>query len=236
MGDLQSSHFEKEEFNLAMGAVGKYRINEFLNARASFTKATISGEDRGRNIHRNLHFRSEIKEFNLLAEFHFLSFINGDRPMISPYVFGGVAAFHFNPQAVYKNQWYDLQPLATEGQNRYGLVQVSVPVGFGTQVYLTDAISIGLEGGLRKTFTDYLDDVSSNYTDIDGLTETDPIAAALAFRTPEYMGEESLPNPMGQTRGNPNNKDWYFFTGMTFMVNIAGLMELAGGPGIYNPF
>lgn len=237
MGDLQSTHLEKADISLAAGVIGKYRINEFLDARISFIKSTISGEDRGGSASRNLSFKSQVKELNALAEFHFLSFLTGDRPIFSPYVFGGVAGFHHNPKAVYQNQWYDLQPLRTEGQNSaYGLYQVSIPGGFGAQVYLTDAISIGMEGGIRKTFTDYLDDVSGNYTDVDALAETNSIAAGLAFRTPEYLDDDKLPNPLGQQRGNSNRKDAYWFGGVTFMVNIAGLMELAGGPGIYNPF
>ena len=235
-GDLQTSYLEREEFNIAIGAIVKYRINEFVDARISYTQGNISGQDRGRLASRNLHFKSKVQEVNLLAEFHFLSFLNGDRPMFSPYAFGGIAGFHHNPKAVYNNQWHDLQPLSTEGQSPYSLYQIAIPGGFGMHVYLNEAVSLGLEGGLRKTFTDYLDDVSGQYTDVDALSETNPTAAGLAFRTPEYLGEESLPNPVGTPRGNPNYKDVYFFTGLTFMINISGLMELSGGPGVYNPF
>jgi hypothetical protein len=173
-----------------------------------------------------------------MAEFHPLSFLDGDRPMFSPYVFGGIAGFHHNPKAVYNNQWYELQPLSTEGQTPYGLYQLAIPGGVGAIVYLTDAISIGIEGGLRKTFTDYLDDVSGTYVDVNELRETNPIAAGLAYRTPEYMDVDPLdmPNPIGNIRGNAKRRDVYFFTGLTFMINIGGLMELAGGPGVYNPF
>jgi Domain of unknown function (DUF6089) len=238
MGDLQTSHLERKEFNLSGGFIGKYRINEFVDARVTFTKGELSGKDRGRNENRNLSFKSKIKELNLIAEFHPLSFIDGDRPVFSPYVFGGIAAFHHNPKAAYNNQWYDLQPLSTEGQSPYGLYQMAIPGGAGAIVYLTEAISIGFEAGLRKTFTDYLDDVSGTYSDVDALRETNPVAAALAYRIPEYLEVDplDLPNPMGGVRGNPKRKDAYFFTGLTLMINIGGLMELAGGPGVYNPF
>ncbi|MFK7807733.1 MAG: DUF6089 family protein [Saprospiraceae bacterium] len=236
MGDLHSTHLEKNQINLAAGIIGKYRINEFLDARISYTQGTISGQDAGRNASRNLSFKSKIREVNALAEFHPLSFINGDRPIFSPYVYGGMAVFHHNPQAAYQSQWYDLQPLQTEGQDPYGLFQVAIPGGVGCHIYINDAISIGVEGGIRKTFTDYLDDVSGTYTDVELLAETNPVAAALAYRTPEYMDDDLMLNPVGSQRGNSSRNDAYWFGGVTFMINIAGLMELSGGPGIYNPF
>ncbi len=247
MGDLQSKHVERAESKMAFGIYGKYNFTDYLSARVGFTKGQISGNDRysenetGRKM-RNLHFQSKISEINILAECHFLAFLLDERPWVSPYVFGGIAGFHFNPQAVYENQVYDLQPLGTEGQgleggpDKYGLYQIALPAGFGAEMKIGGAIKIGAELGLRKTFTDYLDDISGNYADIELLEEMDPVSAALAYRSAELEPQLEDYNPVGNIRGNPNNKDWYVFGGLSFIFNISALTELGGGPGIYNPF
>jgi len=246
MGDLQPEHITADEFRLSMGINGRYNFTPYLSAKVGFLKGQISGDDRHSTVEsgrkeRNLHFESKIMELNILAECHFLGFLFDERPIISPYIYAGVAGFHFNPKAVYDNQVIDLQPLGTEGQgangtDKYSLYQVAIPFGFGTEINVGNACKIGIDVGVRKTFTDYLDDVSTVYPDIELLNDVALESAALSYRTPEYNSDLAETNPIGNVRGNPNNKDWYAFGGMTFSFNISALTELGGGPGMYNPF
>jgi hypothetical protein len=91
----------------------------------------------------------------------------------TPYFFGGLAVFRFNPYAFDENgEKVFLKPLSTEGQGLdgyntkpYGLTQFALPAGFGLKYAFDDRVRLGFEVGLRKTFTDYLDDVSTNYAD-----------------------------------------------------------------------
>lgn len=247
MGDLQPAHITADENNLSMGIYGRYNFTPYLSAKVGFLRGQISGDDRHSDFEsgrqqRNLHFESKITELNIIAECHFLGFLFDDRPIMSPYIYGGVAGFHFKPKAVYDNQVIDLQPLGTEGQgtangpDKYSLYQIAIPLGVGTEINIGNACKIGIDIGIRKTFTDYLDDVSTVYPDIELLNDTSPESAALSYRTPEYDPALAETNPMGGVRGNPNNKDWYAFGGMTFSFNISALTELGGGPGMYNPF
>ena len=65
------------------------------------------------------------------------------------------------------------KPLSTEGQGLadfpgqkpYHLTQFALPFGIGLRYALSDNVHIGFELSDRKTFTDYLDDVSSHYVD-----------------------------------------------------------------------
>jgi hypothetical protein len=109
-----------------------------------------------------------------------------------------------------------LQPLSTEGQGtsakpgtrKYRLVQVSIPFGAGFKLNLSERIDLSMEWGMRKTFTDYLDDVSTVYPDPTILdTEKGSISAAMSDRT-------GSTNNVGRQRGNSKNKDWYCFTGV----------------------
>ncbi len=99
-------------------------------------------------------------------------------PRLRPYVFAGFGVYHFNPQGSLTDAngnvtWYDLKPLRTEGEgmaqypNRkeYSLTQFNVPMGAGIKYFLSHKTTIGLEVSYRQTFTDYIDDVSTNYID-----------------------------------------------------------------------
>jgi len=243
-GDLQANHYVSTQNRIAYGVFGRYRLMDYLAVKASFYSGTISGSDAksdegsGRRV-RNLSFRSKISEFSLQAEFNPLPFLFDESKIFSPFVFAGVAVFKHNPQAEYDEQWHDLQPLGTEGQHLeggsapYKLTQFSIPVGVGLEFRVTDYSNVGLEFGVRKTFTDYLDDVSTVYPDIPTLAEQDPIAAILSYRAPEYLEDSTLGNPSGAQRGT-SNKDWYLFTGMTFSFNISELLSLGDGPGNYS--
>ena len=73
-----------------------------------------------------------------------------------------------------------------------------------------------MEYGIRKTFTDYLDDVhSSRYIDSDQLGAINgPLAATLSNR--------SLDGSRFGTRGNPSTKDWYAFFGAMLSFRLGG--------------
>ncbi len=51
--------------------------------------------------------------------------------------------------------------------------------------------NLAIEGGFRKTFTDYIDDVSTVH--VDPAAFTDPIAAALSDRGPEVGAKKAEP-------------------------------------------
>lgn len=172
---------------------------------------------------RNLHFKSHIVEMSgvLMYEFFKDKNFGNDwvgKPHLTPYVFVGVSLFHFNPQARLNGEWYDLQPLGTEGQyipnsdnpGPYSLIQWSAPFGVGLNMRLTQYTGIGIELGYRTTSTDYLDDVSTTYPNLEALAQSSgQLAADLSERSLDGRYSE------GQIRGNPGSNDSYFFTAFT---------------------
>ncbi len=187
---------------------------------ADFSSDPTNSESQGR-YWRNLHFRNRILEFSLGGEFNFIPNNGGknNRFPINPYLYFGVAVFKHNPQAKAPDvdlqgnpldragEWVDLQPLGTEGQNidasdnnaPYKLVQFAVPIGLGVKVRLPGNFDFNFEIGIRQTFTDYLDDVSTKYPDL-SLLDSD-LARAMSAR-----GAESKALLTGDTR-NPNTYD-----------------------------
>ena len=166
-------------------------------------------------------------EFAVEGEFNFLPFVTGSKKLAvtTPYVFGGVAVYHFDPMGFYQYRWYKLQPIGTEGQGStfsnektYSLTQFSIPFGAGLKVNTAKKVNINFEWGIRKTFTDYLDDVSGKYVDAGLLaSEKGAVAAELADKSFTQEGGSNT----GRQRGNSFTKDWYAFAGViiTFRMN-----------------
>ena len=73
---------------------------------------------------------------------------------------------------------------------------------------------------MRKTFTDYLDDVSSTYVDKAVLAAAKGATAAeMAYRGGELKNGPAYPAD-GTIRGGSKFKDWYYFSGVTISIGI----------------
>lgn len=230
-GDLNpSGHFNRFT-RPAIGGLYRINFNQRLSAKAIASYGKIEGDDAysksESHRNRNLSFRSELMEFAVEGEFNFLPYTTGNKRLstATPYVFAGIAVYRFNPQGYYKGLWYSLQPLGTEGQGSvftdkktYSLTQFSLPFGVGVKFNTAKRIGINLEWGLRKTYTDYLDDVSGKYIDPSLiLSEKGYVAAQLSDKSITQEGG----NNAGRQRGNSFTKDWYSFAGIfiTYRLN-----------------
>lgn len=239
-GDLQGPRVSFKNSGPHIGLGLSYNISSQLALRGVASYMNVRGADASDAgdkdlATRNLSFKSSIWEAQLALEYTFLDL---EERSISPYVFAGVAAFHFNPYA------YDtagskvyLRSLATEGQGLsaypdkklYKNNQFAIPFGGGFKFAIGSRTTLGIELGLRKLFTDYLDDVSGRYADSAILAaERGPQAVAFAFRGREinpaapYPAENSI-------RGNPKNKDWYYTTGIHLRYTLGAGNGGGGG-------
>ena len=224
-GDLQTKRFDLSQSKPAIGLGLSYDISNKLIVRGAASYMKVSGKDEqgaaAKDVaFRNLSFRSSVLEAQLGLEYNFLDI---EERGFSPYVFGGVAVFHFNPYAYDSaNNKVFLRTLGTEGQGLaqypekklYSNNQFAIPFGGGVKLALTDKLQVGIELGLRKLFTDYLDDVSGTYADSSILAAgRGARAASFAFRGSEISGSTGYP-AAGSIRGNAKNKDWYYVTGL----------------------
>ncbi len=187
---------------------------------------------------RNLSFRSDIYELAAVAEFNFRPYGPGaTESQWTPYLFGGLGVFRFNPMASYVNadgavEWVELQPLCTEGQGtqayperrQYSRLQVCLPFGMGVRLRLGKSISVAAEYGFRKTWTDYLDDVSTTYVGADVL-RAEVIDGDLAARMADRSGEvvEGYVNTPGIKRGDDSLDDWYSFFNLSIGFSLETL-------------
>jgi hypothetical protein len=106
-------------------------------------------------------------------EYHFLNWRDSKRFVrFTPYLFGGVALFSFSGDV--------------DRSQAYSTVQMAIPFGAGVKYVLNPKWYLSLEFGMRKTFFDYLDNISGG-----------------DFRNKNYQ------------YGNDSNNDHYYFLGFS---------------------
>lgn len=215
-GDL-APEISLKEFNPSAGIFYRYNLNERWALKPHVSYSKISGTDQNfkANKLRNLSFENTIYEAGINLELNFKPFSQRHiHQRSSSYAFIGIAAFRHNPKAEINGEFIALQPLSTEGQeylDRYKLLQIAVPFGGGIKHNLTDNWIVGLEIGWRRTFTDYLDDVSSVYPNLNTVRQKyGADASQLSDRSWEITGDGSYLSREGDMRGDPALKDWYF--------------------------
>lgn len=205
-------------------AIGiRYTIDKYFSVKNNLYWGIVRGDDKltkeeFRN-NRNIHFKSPVVELSSQVEFNFLKEQRGHIYRIKTvrgtahknwqiYLFGGGGAVYFNPKAQYNGSWYALKPLETEGVS-YKRITGLVSVGGGMRLGINNYWGVGFELGMRKTWSDYMDDVSSTYVD-PSIFNGDKIA--------EHFSNPMEPsNPLycypctGEQRGDRTDKDAYMF-------------------------
>lgn len=234
-GDLNPTSFKFAHSNLTGGIIVRKPLNRLFTLRAGVNIGTIRAYDSWNRDYlkiRNLSFNSTVKEAYAGLELTVLDFAS---KRFTPYLYGGIAVFHFNP-------WTNdnrgvktyLKPLSTEGQGLpqyptqkpYNLTQIALPFGGGIKFAVTDGLALGIEFSQRKTFTDYLDDVSSHYVDRDVLLQARGTKAVeLSFREDELPNGRPLFPAHGEQRGTPSEMDWYYFFGVTMEFKLNSLFQ-----------
>jgi len=227
LGDLNTTHFNN---SLPFGGIViRKNIDRRFSYKAELLYLNIAADDRNDAtdtiaIDRDLHFRSPVYELSGQIEFNFLPFEAGNALYTwTPFVYTGLSFFHFNPQAENKEGlWVNLQELGTEGQGstsfpertKYPLAQLAIPLGGGLKIAINPSFNIILEYGVRKTFTDYLDDVSKTYPQTNGGDIRDITNASYE------MSDPTGTHVAGDQRGDPDKKDWYSFAGITLSFKL----------------
>jgi len=242
------THFVRDfEFSATRPSVAlglRYRPSPRWAVSGGLHYLMLTGEDRltkePYRQNRNLSFRSPVIEFSVQAEFfltkeqlgrnyNIRNVKKGASTDIQAFVFVGVGGFYFNPQAKYNGSWVNLQPLGTEGQGlpggpkKYSRIGLCIPYGIGAKYGITKDWAVGLEVGIRKIFTDYLDDVSTVYYDNNALKAAHgDMGAYLAdpslYNYPPELGDPNggaKQSATGEQRGDPKSKDAYMFTNVT---------------------
>jgi len=176
LGDVnQYQHFYSPQ--PAFGFQYRYNINSRWNVRGSLTAGTLAGADKDfSNIFqkmRNHSFSTKLFDISVISEFHFLSFSTNKDPYTPFAALGlGVAV----------------------APTEKSTVHFVIPAVLGMKFRMSEKFSFGLEWGIRKTFTD----------DIDQLFE-----------------EKNFPNlPPQKQKTYEFDTDWYTIAGIFISYKI----------------
>ncbi len=200
----------------AVGGILRWNFDTRWALRVNGLRGKIAGDDAVSKVNemRNLRFTSSLTEMSAVAEFNFFPYFTGSNlTYFTPYLFAGPGFFIFKPKTDYNGAKVLLRNIHTEGQDEgqeYSTYGFAFVFGLGLKYSINSRLGLGLEWGMRKTFTDYLDDISKNYyIDFDKLA-ADEIGAAQILSDPA-----AIKHKPGMQRGNPQNNDWYSFAGIT---------------------
>lgn len=240
---------------LMKGAYVAVYPNHWLGFRAAMQYTYVEGRDNIINTNgvnelwrkqRNLDFKSDIFEaYGAIELYPTLMFIDDPEnlPRLRPYGLIGAGVFKFDPKGSITNAqgvttWHKLHPLRTEGQGMaeypdkkpYSLTQINIPMGLGVRYQFTERFNGCFELLYRKTFTDYIDDVSTTYIDpnlfdVYLTPEQALIAREIHDKTVGIVTPGVNRYEPGTQRGNSKQMDAYFSLALRFGVTLGEVSE-----------
>jgi hypothetical protein len=213
------------------GVFVRYKWLPKLSLKLAFDWVRIEGDDKlssnpGRH-YRNFNFKNDLLDLEFTGEYFFyedpdLGNTYRYRNSFRAYVLGGIGGAYSSPKSLYKGEWIKLKDYDIEGYN-YKALQFVIPMGAGFYFTFDKKHRIGFEMNYRKTFTDYLDDISGNYP-------TTPVSydPKIAIRTLEL--DPATNNDVGayhshdwgQKRGDKTHKDAYMTVSLSYSYVIRG--------------
>ncbi len=221
----------------AAGAFAKYNLNHTWGIRGNFAYANTYAHDMyarsEQRRERNLGFFGPIMDASLLVDFNFFKWLpQRGRIVYTPYIFAGIGVVSFDPRVYLSSpsgspEKVHLREMRTEynvtdNPDMYAQFAYSIPFGAGFKYNLRGPWSVGIELGYRFTLTDYLDDVSGNYSTVS------PSSPILPFLPPGRTVSEwqslaygnSPTAAPGTQRGDGRPYDSFMTVGITLSYTI----------------
>jgi len=182
IGDVGATTYIKPK-DFAFGMLYKWNRSPRHAWRASYTQSKITAQDAVSQLpsreKRNFSFENNIKELSAGLEFNFFDFnLHDFEYKFTPYVYTGLSYLR------YESLYYQNGEIYPKANKTSGAI--AIPMVIGIKSKFLNSWVIGLEAGVRYSFSDNLD--GSN---------------------PNNLGTTIRPF------GNPNSNDWYVFSGLT---------------------
>ena len=192
IGDVGGTYFVSPE-NPAFGLLYKWNRTTRYSLRANAMLMNVRKSDYSpidfARFNRKYRFENQIMEFSVGVEINFYDFnLHGNDKKIAPFLFLGAGFIRYN--------LFYHEPNTLENIDYGKGADFTLPIIFGLKANISPLVILGLELGVRYSFTDNLDGS-------DPETE-DGIINDLKF-------------------GNQHNNDWYVFTGLTFSFTFGDL-------------
>lgn len=153
-GDMTKTEWQKS-ISPAYGAFMRFNFNPRYGLRFNVLNSNIGAVGEFNTWPLNpvnpeeiySGFNKNVLDISLQFEFNYFKYIVGDKATpYSTYVFGGVGMQSYS---------YNLEYIGQSGSE----VTPTIPFGLGFKFNLSKRIGLGIEAGMRKTFSDKLDDL-----------------------------------------------------------------------------
>ncbi len=163
LGEINPSIHLLNEVRPSVGVFYRKNNNKRYSLRGGVNYAGISASDNFTSTaigeYRNLSFSANLFEGYGILEFNFIPYQinNYTTSPFTPYVFIGVAMFYADIST--ENQLKSL----VKDEVAEDVTAPSIPFGLGIKFNFVENFGLGIEWGLRKTFTDEVDGLQSVY-------------------------------------------------------------------------
>ncbi len=213
MGDINPK-MPLRQSSLGLGAVVRYYGGTRWAFRLSYSYLNLHGDDAVSNYmpDRKLAFKTTAHDVSIVAEFNFFDYFTGSkRSYISPYIFGGISGFYFNPTL----DGRPLSDIPTDVEDygsvsngpKYSNWSASVPFGVGVKYSAGKKVGLALEWRMDLTFTDWIDDCHAYYPEENDSPYIDP--GNLAGNGMQYI-----------QRGNRHDTDWFGYLNFSIVYKF----------------
>ena len=240
-GDLQDKMFPNYGYKPMGGLFYKYFMSPRVGIRLGANYTNLTAADSLSEVpvkrQRNLRFSTRIFEMHAGLEVNIRPIDLDRKSRVTPYVFAGVSVFYSNPYTDgLRGEKVYLRPLSTEGQGipvypdrkEYSVINAAFPIGGGMKFFLGRTLTLTTELGFRYTNTDYIDDVSKSYVNMDTLMAyRSKQAVQMAYRGNTVVGADPNYNPNYQyQRGDSRANDWYWFGSVSVGIYLKSFGNL----------
>ncbi len=164
-GDLTDPAVSALELQTTFGAFIRYTPQRFITIRGNYIQGRLKASDlhspNPSTRYRGFSIESNIREFTVVCEYNILGNSNENNyelggTFFNPYIYAGLGLASNDGVPVAPP---DVRPYPLPEAGAKSIVP-SFPVGLGLKVQFGDHISVGLDGGVRFTFSDYLEGIS----------------------------------------------------------------------------
>lgn len=235
-GDLQTEAIpwgraSSLTYKPSVGVLYKHFFNPHVGVRFEANYMRITAADslsnNKANQLRNLNFTNDLVDLSGALEINFLP-VDVHKFKVSPYVFVGIGAFYSNPFTLNNiGEKTFLRNLSTEGQGLpaypdrkiYPTINPMIPFGGGIKFFVGETFVLSAEVSIRYTGSDYIDDVSRSYVNMDTLKAyRGDQSVELSYRGNRHKEwDGNYPNYEFQ-RGDHKMNDWYWTAGVTATI------------------
>lgn len=168
-GDIAKDLTNLNETHAAFAASVGYRLNRYFDVKGQILLTKLTGDDANyeERRHRGFRFRTNILELAGILEYYTLGSAVRSRtgvfvPHVTPVFFMGLGIAKLDNLAeCYSEDCKNGVVLNPFPEPDYKSVLFNVPFGIGLKYDVSPLLAVGLRGGYRYTFSDYLDGISA---------------------------------------------------------------------------